>query len=100
LFSLEKSRLRGHLIAAYTFLKLGSGEGGADLSLVTSRRTQGQGEKLHQGKFRLDTGKRLFMERVVDPWNRLARGSGHGAKPVKSSRSIWTMLLVIRFSFR
>ncbi|KAK4827289.1 hypothetical protein QYF61_016516 [Mycteria americana] len=59
LFSLEKRRLRGDLIALYNYLKGGCREVGVGL--------------FFQGRFRLDIGENVFTERVVKPWNRLPR---------------------------
>jgi len=68
LSGLERSGLRGDLIALCSFLRRGLGAGAAELfSLGPSDSTRGNGSKLRQGRFRLEIRKHFFTERWSNP---------------------------------
>jgi len=74
LFSLEKRRLQGDLIAAFQYLKEAYRKDGENLfSKAYCDRTKSNGFKLRVGRFRLDIRKKFLTKQVLKHWHRLPR---------------------------
>jgi len=70
----EKRRLRDDLIAGFQYLNGAYRKDGENLfSKACCNRTQNNGFKLREGRFRPDIRKKFLTKRVVKHWSRLSR---------------------------
>jgi len=82
IFSMQKRRLWGDLIAAFQYLKLAFRKAGDVLFIgACSDRTRGNGFKLEEDRFRLDIRKKLLTVRLVRHWNRVVPSPWRRLRP-------------------
>ena len=83
LFSLQKRRLRGDLVACYKLVRGDQQALGESLfPRALPEATRNNGHKLAEGRFRLDIRRRYFTVRAARTWNQLPREvSGAGSYP-------------------
>ena len=71
MFSLEKRRLRGEMIALFKYLKDCHTEEGQDIfSIIPVCRACNNGLKLKEARFQLNIRKNILTVRAVQQWNR------------------------------
>ncbi|PKU43605.1 reverse hypothetical protein [Limosa lapponica baueri] len=96
LFSLEKRRLQGDLIAAFQYLKRAykkAGEG--HFIRASSDRMKGNGFKMEEGRFRLDIRKKFFTMRISKQSTKGQYGRPHkheGRVVVNEVKSSWQLV--------
>ena len=74
MFSLEKRRLRGDMIAMFKYIKGCHIEEGERLfSAAPEKRTRGNGFKLQERRFHLNIRKNFLTVRAVGQWDLMPR---------------------------